>query len=134
MKRGNVFKVARFFISGGMSAIIGFSVLYGLTEYGRMWYLLSSVLSFILSDVFSFVVKKFWVFEERDIKEAKLQIFLYLGLSVMYIVISTGLLFIFVEQLHIQYIISQIIIVSVLFIPSYVLSQRIFNVQKIQQR
>ena len=134
MKRGNVFKVARFFISGGMSAIIGFSVLYGLTEYGRMWYLLSSVLSFILSDVFSFVVKKFWVFEERDIKEAKLQIFLYLGLSVMYIVVSTGLLFIFVEQLHIQYIISQIIIVSVLFTPSYVLSQRIFNVQKIQQR
>lgn len=134
LKARNFLKIVRFCVSGGLSAIFGFMMLYGFTEYIGIWYLLSSIMSFIISDIFSFLIKKFWVFEEKDIKEAKLQIFLYLLLSILYLMTNTIFLFIFVEYLHIQYIISQVIVIFILLAPSYILSQRIFIVQKTQQR
>lgn len=134
MKRKNILKVVRFCISGGVSSILGFTILYVFTEYIGIWYLLSSVMSFIICDIFSFILKKFWVFEEKDIKEARLQIFLYFVLSMMYLITNTILMFISVEYMHIQYIISQVIIIFILLMPNYFITQKIFIVQKTQQR
>jgi putative flippase GtrA len=134
VKRKNILKVVRFCISGGVSSILGFTILYVFTEYIGIWYLLSSVMSFIICDIFSFILKKFWVFEEKDIKEARLQIFLYFVLSMMYLITNTILMFISVEYMHIQYIISQVIIIFILLMPNYFITQKIFIVQKTQQR
>ncbi|MEI7688575.1 MAG: GtrA family protein [Candidatus Nomurabacteria bacterium] len=134
MKKKKILKVVRFFSAGIISTIFGFSMLYAFTEYIGIHYLLSFVMSFIISDIFSFVIKKFWVFEEKNIKEAKLQIFLYLVLSIMYLITNTGLLLIGVEYLHIHYLIIQAVVIFLLLMPNYVLSQKIFIVQKIQQR
>lgn len=134
MNREIILKVVRFCISGGVSTILGFTILYVFTEYIGIWYLLSSVMSFIICDIFSFIIKKFWVFEEKDIKEARLQIFLYFVLSMMYLITNTILMFISVEYMHIQYIISQVIIIFILLMPNYFITQKIFIAQKTQQR
>lgn len=122
----------RFFISGGICAIVGFTILYSLTEYAGLWYLLSSIISFILADILGFVIRKFWVFEDSDIKKAKFQILLYVLLSITYLITNTGLLYILVEYLHIQYIYSQMILIVILLSPNYILSHRIFPAQKAQ--
>lgn len=132
MKKETTLKIVRFGISGGIGASLSVAILYGFTEYAKIWYLLSFIISFIISDILSFLLKKFWVFENQPIKEAKLQIFLYFGLSLIYLMVNTGLLLIFVEYLQIEYIISQIIIIFVLLGPNYLLSRKIFIVQKTQ--
>lgn len=129
-----IFKVMRFFISGGICAVVGFTILYSLTEYAGLWYLLSSIISFILTDILGFVIRKFWVFENNDIdiKKAKFQILLYVLLSITYLITNTGLLYILVEYLHIQYIYSQMILIVILLSPNYILSHRIFPAREAQ--
>lgn len=124
----------RFFISGGICAVVGFTILYSLTEYAGLWYLLSSIISFILTDILGFVIRKFWVFENNDIdiKKAKFQILLYVLLSITYLITNTGLLYILVEYLHIQYIYSQMILIVILLSPNYILSHRIFPAREAQ--
>lgn len=127
-----VLKVVRFCVSGGIGIIFGFVTLYSLTEYLGLWYILSTVITFILTDILGFVIKKIWVFEDKNIKAVKKQIFLYLLLSITYLMTNTGSLYIMVEYLHIQYIVSQIILTSILSFPSYFISKNIFIAQKIQ--
>jgi len=98
----------------------------------RLWYLLSAAITFVLTDILGFVIKKIWVFEDKNIKAVQKQIFLYLLLSVTYLMTNTGFLYVLVEYLHIQYVISQIILTSILSFPSYFISKRIFIAQKIQ--
>ena len=132
MNIDKLLKIVRFCISGGVGVSFGYITLYSLTEYIGLWYLFSSIITLILTDILGFVIKKFWVFENRDIKRTQYQIFLYLILSVIYSITNTGLLFILVEYLPIHYILSQVILMSVLSIASYILSKRIFIAQKIQ--
>ena len=132
MNMENALKVVRFCISGGIGVIFGFATLYSLTEYLGLWYLFSAVVTFILTDILGFVIKKIWVFEDKNIKAVKKQIFLYFILSIAYLITNTGLLYALVECLHIQYIISQIILTSILSFPSYFISRGIFIAQKTQ--
>ena len=132
MNTKSVLKVVRFCVSGAIGIIFGFITLYSLTEYLRLWYLLSAAITFVLTDVLGFIIKKIWVFEDKNIKAVQKQIFLYLLLSVTYLMTNTGFLYVLVEYLHIQYVISQIILTSILSFPSYFISKRIFIAQKIQ--
>ena len=54
------FKIVRYLISGGTAAAINLSLLFLLTEFVGMWYLASSVLSFIAGFTASFLFQKFW--------------------------------------------------------------------------
>ena len=132
MSKKSALKVVRFCISGLIGVIFGFITLYGLTEYVGLWYLLSAIVTFILTDVIGFIIKKFWVFEDKDIKKTQKQLFLYFFLSIIYLMTNTGLLYVLVEYLQIQYIVSQIILSIILSFPSYFISQYIFPAQKPQ--
>ncbi|MCX6753876.1 MAG: GtrA family protein [Candidatus Nomurabacteria bacterium] len=132
MNLKSVLKVVRFLVSGGIGVIFGFITLYSLTEYVGLWYILSAAITFVLSDVLGFILKKIWVFEDKNIKVIQKQIFLYIILSITYLITNTGLLYVLVEYLQIQYIISQIILTSILSFPSYFISRYIFIAQKAQ--
>jgi uncharacterized protein YacL len=57
MKRGFKFAVV-----GSLGAIINLFVLFLLTEYGKMWYILSEILAIFVAFVFNYFINTYWTY------------------------------------------------------------------------
>jgi glycosyltransferase involved in cell wall biosynthesis len=107
--RNKAMRFLRFFISGGTSAVVNFALLYLFTEFGHVWYLLSSALAFILAFGVSFFMQKYWTFRSRDAGKIKRQLPQHLLLAVFNLGLNLVLIFSIVEYLHIWYMLAAII-------------------------
>jgi dolichol-phosphate mannosyltransferase len=110
----------KFFICGVLGAIINLIILYVLTEYFGIYYLISALIAFIVSSSLNFVLNKTWTFKE-DIEDEFFQKYLKFG-AVRFIVlgISIGFLFVLTEYFRIYYIISQTIALAIVGVISFV--------------
>jgi putative flippase GtrA len=118
--------ILRFLVGGGAGVIAYYVALYTLTEFFRVWYVLSAIIAFVLNNGINFVLQKFWTFKSNDIKAVPTQIVLYFGMGVSFLVANTGLLYVLVEYVRLYYLIAQLMLTVLLTIVSFVITKRIF--------
>ena len=113
IKRGMEFLerhlVLRYLIVGGSAGVSDLIVLYILHNLFGLHYLFSAVLAFVVAFLISFTFHKFWTFKSHDEKTHR-QLVLYFGNAMFSLVMNTILMYLFVDHLHIQVILSQIIV------------------------
>ena len=56
----------KFSMIGSTSAVIHFSILYAVTEWLGVWYLISNGIGFIVSATYNFTGNKLWTFRNRE--------------------------------------------------------------------
>lgn len=84
----------KFCIVGGTSAAIHFSLLLAFTEWLKFWYLVSSIIGFIVSAAFNFSANKFWTFRNyHNGREAFNQFFRYALVIVSGLTINTLIIY-----------------------------------------
>ena len=110
IRTGKYWQFFKFLVTGCTALVVNLSFLYLFTEILKIHYLISSVFSFFLAVTVSFTLQKFWTF-----KSAKKNIYFEASsFLVMQIVVNlflnTALLYIFVDYLHLWYILSQVLI------------------------
>ncbi len=120
-------QVVRFCITGAACVIVYYAVLYGLTEYLGVWYVASTVIGFILSTGLGFTLKKFWVFQNKEIRMVGRQFVLYATMTISFLIGNAVFLYLMVQNLHMWYIKAQIILTLVISILSFIISGRIFK-------
>lgn len=101
--------VLRYIISGGTSAVVDLTVLFVLHTLLGMHYLVSAILAYLVAFWVSFLLHKFWTFESHK-EDTRKQVVMYLGSSLFGLGLNTLLMYIFVEHLHIQVLLSQFIV------------------------
>ncbi len=111
--------IGRFLVSGVFAALVNLSVLYVLVEYARMWYLAAAVISFIFAFVASFLANKLWTFGNRTMVGSHRQFVLHLAISLVNLGINTLLVYLFVDKLHVWYILAQILATALIAGESY---------------
>jgi putative flippase GtrA len=116
----------RFSLLGGIGVSVGYLILYALTEL-NVWYLLSSVIAYILNILISFEIHKFWTFKKGEAKITVKQILLYFTVTIIFFGTNTGLLYVLVEYCHIYYLIAQIILTVLLGVPNWYFSAKVFK-------
>lgn len=126
MKKQQRLEIAKFCLVGGISVLIGYIILYVLTEYVSFWYLASSVIAFFVSNAVSFIFQKFWTFKDMGRKNIHKKFVLYMIVTIVYFFINTAGIYTITEYFHIYYILSQVIMTIILSIASYITSRRIF--------
>lgn len=102
-------RVLRFILAGGTSALSQITVLYVFTDLLGIWYLYSSILSFIIALFISFTLQKFWAFKDRTMNDAHIQFFKYTIIIFIGLILNTSMMYFLVDILNIWYILSQII-------------------------
>jgi putative flippase GtrA len=108
-----------FIVSGGTATLINIAVLYALTEYGGFHYIVSAVVAFGVAFCFSFSLQKFWTFRNRRIDVLHVQAPLYLFVSLLGLLLNTGLLFVCVEVLHFWYVGAEILVAGLVAIVTF---------------
>jgi putative flippase GtrA len=116
-------------VSGGVVIAAYYAPYYLLTEFCGVWYLVSSVIGSILSSLINFILQKFWTFENKSMANMHVQVIAFIFVSVGYTVANGGMLYILVGKLHINYLVAQVIVSSILGVVSYPISGWIFRNQ-----
>lgn len=124
IKTGKYWQFFKFLITGCTALVVNLSFLYLFTDIIGIHYLLSSVFSFSLAVTVSFALQKFWTFRstKRNIYiEASSYLFMQIVVNLF---LNTALLYIFVDYLHLWYILSQILISLGLAVITFVVSKK----------
>ena len=59
------FKLVRFLLVGSTGTVINFGLLWMLTEYAGMWYILSAAIAGLLATVNNYTLNHLWAFGDR---------------------------------------------------------------------
>ena len=103
-------RVMRYLISGASAVAIDLVLLFILVHFLHMWYLLAAVIAFLAAVCVSFIMQKFFTFNDYARRGIGRQTTFYLGLQVFNIILNTFLMYVGVDLIHISYIVSQILI------------------------
>jgi putative flippase GtrA len=102
-------RVVRYIVSGGTATASNFVVLYTFTEFLHIWYLTSSIFALLMGFAVSFILQKFWTFQNAGLERVHIQLPLHIALSLFNIAANTVLLYGFVQYLHVWYLLAQFI-------------------------
>ena len=99
--------VMRFLLAGGVGVATNLSVLFVLTEYAGLYYLVSVAAAFWCSFVVSFVLQKFWTFQDVSTTQVRRQALLYISVAAVNFCINVALMYVFVDKFHLWYVAAQ---------------------------
>lgn len=102
-------QIIKFLIAGGTSTSIDIFVFTALTYWVGLWYIASSISSFVIAFWVSFGLQKFWTFRDKNTEKIMTQTYLYFIVAIVNLGISTLLIYIFVDYIHIHKFISKVI-------------------------
>ena len=114
-------RIFLYIFSGGMGAITNIGILFILTEFFNINYLISGVISFLLSVIVSFSLQKNLTFNDRDrdINNTHKKFIYFLIIALLNLIINTGILYCLTEYIGFYYILSQIFAGLIVAIWSY---------------
>ena len=118
-------QIMKFGIVGVIAFIIDYGVLIFLTEICGIYYLLSSMISFIVSVVFNYLASMKYVFSGKEGMSKKKEFIIFLMLSIIGLGINQLGMWIMVDKLNIFYMFSKIFVTAVVMVWNFV-SRKIF--------
>lgn len=114
----------RFGVVGGLAFLIDAGLLYILTEFCHIHYLISSVISFTVSLAFNYILSIIWVFDVKK-KQTYKDVILFVVLSVIGLGINQLVMFLGVDFLHIYYMLCKVISTIIVMIYNFI-TRKIF--------
>lgn len=117
-------QIIKFSIVGVIATIIDYILLYLLTEFLDINYLISSTISFSVSLIVNYLLSIKWVFNVR-IKQTFKEVFTFVFLSIIGLIINEVILYLGVHLLNIYYMVCKIGATIVVMIYNFI-SRKIF--------
>ena len=111
---------------GASGVVVNTAVLYSLTEFVNVYYMLSAVIASELSIISNFILNDTFTFSVDDAKHTKIRRFIiYNGVSVIGTAVLLGVTYLLTEYLSIYYIYANWFGMISVFIINYMLNKRI---------
>lgn len=117
-------QILKFGVVGGLAFVIDYALLYLLTEFLNIHYLVSSIISFSVSVIFNYILSIKWVFDvnkKQDVKE----FIIFIVLSIIGLVINSLIMYIMVDLMNVYYMVSKIVATAVVMVYNFI-TRKIF--------
>lgn len=115
LKREGFVQLLKYTIVGGICTVLDFFLLYALTHFFGINYLLSSVISFMSGTLFNYFLCIGWIFDIRVIKKRHQEFLYYILITGIGLVINTLIIWLLTEYLGVYFMISKIVAVFITF-------------------
>ena len=99
----------RYIFVGGTAFVVDFFFLYFFSDICGIYYLVSAVLSFIISVLVNYIMSTKWVFNQDNIENKVLEFNLFILISTIGLGFTEILLYFFTDIVGLYYLISKII-------------------------
>lgn len=105
----NVFlQFFRYGFVGGFSFLVDFFLLYFFSDVCGIYYLISAILSFIISLVVNYILSTHWVFNKNKMNNKVMEFNLFAVIGIVGLGFTEILLYLFTDVLGLYYLISKI--------------------------
>ena len=116
-------EILRFLLVGGGCFLLDYGLLYVLTEYAGLYYLLSSGISFSVSVFVNYRLCLIYVFHGASAETRRAKV-LFFGSSIAGLVLNQLLMWVLVDGLSVYYMLAKIIAAGIVTVWNYVLKRR----------
>jgi len=127
LKKKLLWQIVRFLIAGGTGALLYLIVLLVLTEVIHFWYLGSVIIARIINSVINFIIQKYWAFSNRKDSRIKQQVWPYVKISVLLLIINVLGMYLLVDIAGVHYLIAQVLLVPPQSVLSFILTRWVFR-------
>jgi putative flippase GtrA len=99
----------RYTFVGGFAFVFDFSLLYLLTEYFNIYYLVSAAAAFLLGLAINYLLSVIWIFEKRTIKSKYVEFIIFTLIGIVGLALNEFIIWFFTETVHTHYLYSKLI-------------------------
>lgn len=99
----------RYTLVGGLAFVVDLGLLFLLTEYAHLYYLVSATLSFLMGLLVNYILSTQWIFRSSKIKNKKIEFILFGLIGVIGLGLNIVLLYFFTDLIGLYYILSKLI-------------------------
>lgn len=115
----------KYYLVGGTGILVNLGILYALTEFAGLWYLLSAGIAIYVSVTSNFALNKKWTFKDYASTQRTLIMYAkFLGISLLGAGIQLGFIYLFVEVMALYYILSAFISIVIAGSFVFILNRR----------
>lgn len=116
----------RYIFVGGTAFVVDFFFLYFFSDICGIYYLISAVMSFIISVLVNYIMSTKWVFNQRNIENKVLEFNLFILISTIGLIFTEILLYFFTDIVGLYYLISKIISAIIVLIWNFLARRVMF--------
>lgn len=109
----------RYLFAGAAGFITDFTILFILTHFLDIFYLISATVSFTVGVFITYLISIYWVFQQKSHRKRTSEFILFVLIGIVGLILTLGLLWLFTEKLHIYYLISKIIATIIVYIWNF---------------
>ena len=119
--KNGVLQLVRYVFVGGIATVVDWGVLFILTEYAHLYYLVSAIIAFIAGLITNFILSKLLVFKANEARmNAVMEFVSYAIIGVIGLGITELIMFLFTDLWHTHYMISKIVATIIVFAWNYI--------------
>lgn len=109
----------RYFFVGGFAFVVDFGLLYILTEYAGLHYLLSATLSFIAGLLVNYIISCLWVFNGSKFKNRLVEFLFFATIGVVGLALNDALIWLFTDCIGTHYMFSKIVAAAMVYLWNF---------------
>jgi putative flippase GtrA len=110
-------------VSGGVAFVVDASLLYILTEWLGLHYLLSTLLSYSVGLLITYAFSILWVFDYRSVESRALEFSVFAVIGVMGLGLTSLCMWLFTSGLGFHYLWSKIITTIIVFVWNFIMKK-----------
>jgi len=119
-KKEIILQFIRFAFVGIIGTLLNIIILYILTEYYQVYYVLSAIISFVIAITLNYFLNKMWTFRELIGNSIVNKYFKFFAVGLIALSVNVFFLYILTEVFKFYYIISQIVAISLSFFINFI--------------
>ena len=128
-------QLLRYGFVGGVAFAVDFGLLYILTEYVNLHFLLSATISFIAGLLINYFLSKRWVFNKSSVKNKSTEFWIFALIGIVGLGINNLFLWVFTIYVSVHYMASKIITTVIVFFWNFLARKYIlFNTTDKQEK
>lgn len=109
----------RYFIVGGIAFMVDFTLLFLLTEFGHIHYLLSASIAFIGGIAVNYALSVSWVFNHRRIDNRAHEFAIFAIIGILGLTFNTVLIWLFTGLAGLHYLGSKVIAAALILLFNF---------------
>lgn len=116
----------RYLFVGGFAFLVDFFLLYFFSDFCGIYYLISAVLSFVISLIVNYLISIQWVFYKNQIDNKFIEFNVFSLIGIVGLLFTEILLYLFTDVLGLYYLISKIISAAIVMFWNFIARRIIF--------
>ena len=116
----------KYYLVGASGVFVNLGILFILTEFVGLWYLLSSTIGIYVSITTNFLLNKTWTFRDTVMEQPGFLMYgKFIGVSLVGMGIQLGFNYIFVEKLSVYYLLAALMSIMIASSINFILNRRL---------